>query len=121
MRGVGIVNALEIVNAFPMRDDPIAGLTNFAGWLNSFDIRDIVGKKAQMEDNENESIRRVVRSFHSVVRSRDVFQQIFNEKHKSERKRWSVPSSFPDPSIAKVNLFAVIIGGTLISFMSGIP
>ena len=60
MRGIGIVNALEIVNAFPTRDDPIAGLTMFAGWLNSFDIRDIVGRKEKAADSDSDEIRRVV-------------------------------------------------------------
>ena len=62
------MNALEIVKAFPTSEDPIAGLKLFAGWLNSFDIRDIVGKKEQVSDSEgDESIRRVVHDLFKVI------------------------------------------------------
>ena len=60
VRGIGIVNALEIVRAFPMQEDPINGLEKFAKWLNSFDIREVVGISEQSTSSESESERQLV-------------------------------------------------------------
>lgn len=35
---MGIVNGLEILHAFPMKESPIVGLRVFAAWLNSYNI-----------------------------------------------------------------------------------
>lgn len=37
IKGIGIVNALEIIEAFPMREGAMTGLRDFVAWLNRFD------------------------------------------------------------------------------------
>jgi DNA excision repair protein ERCC-5 len=43
INGIGIVNALEIVQCFPMKNNPIEGLTMFSEWLNNFNVDEILG------------------------------------------------------------------------------
>jgi DNA excision repair protein ERCC-5 len=48
VNGVGIVNAVEILQAFPMRNEaggPVAGLRRFKAWLEGFDAVQAVHAK----------------------------------------------------------------------------
>jgi hypothetical protein len=38
VKGIGIVNALEIIEAFPCSADPIYGLQKFADWVKGFSL-----------------------------------------------------------------------------------
>ena len=45
--GIGLVNSMEIVSTFPMKNSfggPIKGLELFKEWLNGFDIEEIISK-----------------------------------------------------------------------------
>jgi len=70
VKGVGIVNAMEVLEAFPVKDGLKQGLSEFRKWLDGFDLSEEVN------------------SMSAPVRD-------FDAKHKSAKGRWSVPDSFP--------------------------
>lgn len=74
VKGVGIVNAMEILAAFDMSKDVEGGLKKFKEWMDKFDPTD-QAKDKKLTSNMTEFER-------------------FHEKHKRARTRWSAPSSF---------------------------
>jgi 5'-3' exonuclease len=83
VRGVGIVNATEIVHAFPAPVDgpPEEGLRRFKAWLDGFDpVKDLGRDKA------------------GEAPTADPVEQ-FHRKHRNARNRWMVGERFPDPLI----------------------
>jgi 5'-3' exonuclease len=47
VHGVGLVNSMEIISTFPMKNNfggPIKGLELFKEWLNGFDIEEMINK-----------------------------------------------------------------------------
>ena len=45
--GVGLVNSMEIISTFPMKNSfggPMKGLELFKEWLNGFDIEEMINK-----------------------------------------------------------------------------
>ncbi|GMI05259.1 hypothetical protein TrVE_jg3825 [Triparma verrucosa] len=75
VRGVGIVNGMEILSAFPVDEDPTEGLKKFKTWLDGFDPLDML-KGTDVSDMMTEERR-------------------FHQKHKSARNRWDAPPNFP--------------------------
>ncbi|KAG9448758.1 hypothetical protein H6P81_008723 [Aristolochia fimbriata] len=96
--GIGIVNAIEVVNAFPEEE----GLQKFKEWIESPDPT-ILGKlssnlggnskKKSLKGGEGEDV--------STTRSADLsdIKQIFMEKHRNVSKNWHIPSSFPSTAV----------------------
>jgi DNA excision repair protein ERCC-5 len=81
IKGVGLVNAMEILDAFDVADDCKEGLRRFRKWLDGFDPSDLVagadggGSKDTTAENE------------------------FHQKHRSARNRWIAPKHFPDERV----------------------
>ncbi|UPQ98789.1 XPG/Rad2 endonuclease [Chloropicon primus] len=71
--GVGIVNAIEIVNEFP----GVQGLKKFKEWVEKFDNRLQYSKKPPSEEGTTEFMR----------------------KHSAVRKNWDIPSDFPSEKV----------------------
>ncbi|XVF16465.1 hypothetical protein REPUB_Repub10bG0033100 [Reevesia pubescens] len=114
--GIGIVNAIEVVNAFPEED----GLHKFREWIESPDPT-ILGKlnvqegpsarkrgskssdkdvniaKTSMEDSVS-SIEGVYSFDHNISQA-DNIKQIFMDKHRNVSKNWHIPSSFPSEAV----------------------
>ncbi|KAM7509106.1 hypothetical protein LguiA_019559 [Lonicera macranthoides] len=103
--GIGIVNAVEVVNAFPEED----GLHKFREWIESPDPS-ILGKAdlqagsrsrkkgskaadidASCSNNNNEGA--------SFLDNIDNEKQIFMEKHRNVSKNWHIPSTFPSEAV----------------------
>ncbi|KAL7558793.1 hypothetical protein ACA910_018294 [Epithemia clementina (nom. ined.)] len=83
VRGVGIVNAMEVLQAFEVADNLKEGLSMFASWLDGF---------GDLETNTN--LTDTARQFH--------------EKHKTARTRWIVPPNFPADSVIQAYLNPVV-------------
>ena len=98
IKGVGIVNAMEILHAFPTphasdSEGVLDGLKEFRAWLDTFDP--LVGMKprktpsdAEEPDETNVSTAR-----------RD-----FEAKHRNARKKWVIDDKFPDRHVAQAYL-----------------
>ncbi|KAL7525542.1 hypothetical protein ACHAXR_001053 [Thalassiosira sp. AJA248-18] len=89
VKGVGIVNGMELLQAFPIGDsaDGIKdGLQNFRTWLDGFgdSLNDGNGEKSSSKE----------RSFH--------------KKHQSARTRWVAPADFPSQAIINAYLKPVV-------------
>ena len=76
VKGVGIVNGMEILKAFPVSPSIETGLQKFRQWLDGFDLDD-------GDDDENPNIVE------------------FRRKHKSARTRWICPKDFPSPAVLR--------------------
>ena len=90
VKGVGIVNGMEVLTAFNVSSevaangdgdatasyDPTAGLQKFKEWLDGFDPTDLA--KGNIAVNATMSL-----------------QQKFHQKHKNARQRWEAPHNFP--------------------------
>mmetsp|Transcript_12934 Transcript_12934/g.18455 ORF Transcript_12934/g.18455 Transcript_12934/m.18455 type:complete len:209 (-) Transcript_12934:780-1406(-) len=83
VRGVGIVNGMEILQAFPVKNDVISGLHSFRKWLDGFDYVNLEEKKI---NNEPQLVSK---------------KENFSLKHKSARCRWIAPKNFPAPDVFK--------------------
>ncbi|KAL5582514.1 hypothetical protein UlMin_014956 [Ulmus minor] len=116
--GIGIVNAIEVVNAFPEED----GLQKFRDWIESPDPS-ILGKLSQTESGANKkgskvddniSNMEVVSASHennsgaqeqkSTNQTQDI-KQIFMDKHRKVSKNWHIPPSFPSEVVISAYFF----------------
>lgn len=116
--GIGIVNAIEVVNAFPEED----GLKKFREWLDSPDplilnkvhacSGKISRKRSLKSSKKNGSVageeEEVIIPDQSTDRHQEeelseegnsVLKQIFMEKHRAVSKNWHVPESFPNEAV----------------------
>ncbi|KAL7460853.1 hypothetical protein ACHAXS_001290, partial [Conticribra weissflogii] len=85
VKGVGIVNGMEILQAFPVDTGIREGLEKFRMWLDGFD-------DPLSCDNEDSNTKYASR------------EMIFHKKHKSARTRWIAPSDFPSQGIVNAYL-----------------
>ncbi|CAI9111074.1 OLC1v1011209C1 [Oldenlandia corymbosa var. corymbosa] len=110
--GIGIVNAIEVVNAFPEED----GLRKFREWIESPDPS-ILGKldvqaggsarqiEPQVSDMESCSSHKGVKgraSNGNASGSEDEvskIKQTFMDKHRNVSKNWHIPPSFPSEAV----------------------
>lgn len=111
--GIGIVNAIEVVNAFPEED----GLRRFREWIESpdpsilgkFDLQPgSSSKQIQSQVDETDMNCSDAKSSGVAARDADVsgsvddtqkLKQIFMNKHRNVSKNWHVPSSFPSDAV----------------------
>ncbi|GAV72578.1 XPG_N domain-containing protein/XPG_I domain-containing protein [Cephalotus follicularis] len=110
--GIGIVNAIEVVNAFPEEN----GLHKFREWVESpdptilgnFDVQ--TGSSMSQKDGSHPNCNAEGASaadqdiFHTNEgkNSADYFtemKQIFMDKHRNVSKNWHIPSSFPSETV----------------------
>jgi len=80
VKGVGIVNGMEILQAFPV-EDIRKGLQEFREWLDGF------GDPMPSEDANDDKP------------AYDTKRTVFHKKHKSARTRWVAPADFPSQAI----------------------
>eukprot|EP00536_Pseudo-nitzschia_multiseries_P017159 jgi/Psemu1/223941/e_gw1.1403.10.1 len=93
VKGVGIVNGMEILQAFDVADDCKAGLTRFRKWLDGFDPLDLAGNNKSVGDITGISTDR---------------EQLFHRKHHTARTRWVAPKHFPDIKVLNAYLNPVV-------------
>ena len=97
VKGVGIVNGMEVLQAFPIEDsaDGIAqGLNSLRDWLDGFDVpssTDSNGKDTSSSSNE--------------IKCSNI---AFCKKHSSARTRWIAPADFPSRAIINAYLKPVV-------------
>ena len=85
VKGVGIVNAMEVLEAFDMSAEGVeTGLQQFKRWLDGMDLI----------DQKKSDIAKEVLSF--------------QEKHRSARKTWTYPDGFPSKSALNAYLNPVV-------------
>ncbi|CAH9092387.1 unnamed protein product [Cuscuta epithymum] len=85
--GIGIVNAIEVLNAFPEKD----GLRKFREWVESPDPT-ILGKVDVQAGCSSSNILQPVDDHQKI-------KQIFMNKHRNVSKNWHIPSSFPSDAV----------------------
>lgn len=116
--GIGIVNAIEVVNAFPEED----GLKKFREWLDSPDpsilnkVHACSGKVSRKRplksskkngsvagEDEGGIIPDLSTDSHQEEElseeGNSVLKQIFMEKHRAVSKNWHIPESFPNVAV----------------------
>ena len=76
VKGVGIVNGMEILQTFSVKNGVRDGLAAFRKWLDGFD-----GLKEKVEDKNNSALNE------------------FCRKHKTARERWVAPKDFPSANV----------------------
>ncbi|XP_061337655.1 DNA repair protein UVH3 [Gastrolobium bilobum] len=101
--GIGIVNAIEVVNAFPEED----GLLKFRQWVESPDPT-ILGRldaksgsntrKKNSESASDQNISHAQEQNKSPDYIQDI-KQTFLDKHRNVSKNWHIPSSFPSETV----------------------
>ncbi|XP_058736764.1 DNA repair protein UVH3 isoform X2 [Vicia villosa] len=93
--GIGIVNAIEVVTAFPEED----GFQKFRQWVESpdptilgrLDAKSVSKKGSKPEEKESpDHIQET--------------KQIFMDKHRNVSKNWHIPSSFPSETVISAYL-----------------
>ncbi|XP_031381890.1 DNA repair protein UVH3 isoform X1 [Punica granatum] len=105
--GIGIVNAIEVLNAFPEED----GLQKFREWIESPDAsilgkvdrragstprkRGARGSKGDTEGNPAKDENDSQSDFDNVQE----LKQYFMEKHRNVSKNWHIPPSFPSEAV----------------------
>lgn len=89
VKGVGIVNGMEVLQAFDVSCGVKEGLTKFRKWLDGFDPDDARKKKTGSDE---------------ILSA----EQKFSVKHKSARTQWTVPANFPADNIMNAYLKPVV-------------
>ena len=83
IKGVGIVNAMEILQAFPVSSGVREGLSTFRTWLDGFNPSEELGDLDSTSKLTDKNIR----------------ERLFHKKHKSARSRWIAPKDFPAANV----------------------
>ncbi|GER29466.1 DNA repair protein UVH3 [Striga asiatica] len=96
--GIGIVNAIEVVNAFPGKD----GLREFREWIESPDPTilgklDVDSNSRRKGPKGGENVKSCSSS--NVEPDNAGVKQIFMEKHRNVSKNWHISSSFPSDAV----------------------
>lgn len=89
VKGVGIVNAMEILDTFDVSSELKVGLENFRKWLDGFDPADALGVKSSELGKTKKEI-------------------VFHSQHKTARTRWIAPANFPAEGVMKAYLDPVV-------------
>ncbi|GAU13075.1 hypothetical protein TSUD_173750, partial [Trifolium subterraneum] len=93
--GIGIVNAVEVINAFPEED----GFLKFRQWVESPDPT-ILGRSDAKKVSKKGSKFEEKESPDSI----DKGKQTFMRKHRKVSKNWHIPSSFPSETVISAYL-----------------
>ena len=88
VKGVGIVNGMEVLQAFDVSHDLKEGLVRFRKWLDGFDPTDII----EIQKGKTEMGK----------------EHVFHRKHYTARTRWIAPTHFPDPKVLNAYLNPVV-------------
>ena len=100
VHGVGIVNAMEIVNAFPGQGND--GLREFREWVYSGSVekRPKLPQLLEARDGETET-EKAVRDKHNAGLVADYRKRLFKFKHRNLRSSWHVSRDFPSDAVRK--------------------
>ncbi|CAM0871652.1 unnamed protein product [Alopecurus aequalis] len=109
--GIGIVNAIEVVNAFPEED----GLQKFREWIESPDPAilgkldmETSGSSKRRKPGGNESSEKGNSLQPECVEGPDdnqsssekqLVKEVFMSKHRNVSKNWHIPSTFPSETV----------------------
>lgn len=85
VRGIGIVNATEVVNAFPGID----GLREFKQWVHAFDLTEEASRAASKKKKADSELERL------TPRER------FEHTHASARRKWELGEAFPNSHVVQ--------------------
>ena len=88
VKGVGIVNGMEVLQAFDVSESVKDGLEKFRLWLDGFDPDDAIGKKTNDEELSAE--------------------RKFYVKHRTARTQWIAPKNFPADNVLNAYLKPVV-------------
>jgi len=102
VRGVGIVNGMEVINAFDVGADLKGGLHKFRAWLDGFEP--IVEAKSRLNTGAKKRTK----------------EQKFHIKHRAARNRWEAPESFPSDSVMSAYVNPVV-DKSPVKFSFGVP
>ena len=86
VKGVGIVNGMEVLQAFDCSSSVKEGLTKFRKWLDGFDPDDVLKNKSDDLSAEEE----------------------FRLKHKTARTQWVAPKHFPAENVINAYMKPVV-------------
>ena len=95
VKGVGIVNGMEVLQAFDVAQGCEAGLKRFRKWLDGFDPNDMTKHHSNGENKDYGSVR-------------SEKEQLFHRKHHTARTRWIAPKQFPDAKVLNAYLNPVV-------------
>jgi DNA excision repair protein ERCC-5 len=77
VKGVGIVNSMEVLESFDVSVDLKGGLEKFREWLDGFDPSEAMAMKTNVDDSDSTK------------------EQAFHAKHRTARTGWIAPNNFP--------------------------
>ena len=89
VKGVGIVNGMEVLQAFDCTDSVKEGLSKFRKWMDGFDPEDARKLKGSSDDELTA-------------------EQRFRRKHKTARTQWIAPKNFPADNVMHAYLKPVV-------------
>ncbi|XP_078178846.1 5'-3' exonuclease family protein isoform X2 [Carex rostrata] len=92
--GIGIVNAIEVVHAFPEED----GLKKFRDWVESPDPGILENFNLGLK---KKSSKAEVKNGEPPTTNSDDIKEIFMDKHRNISKNWHIPSSFPSQAVVE--------------------
>ncbi|CAN8075635.1 unnamed protein product [Agarophyton chilense] len=87
VRGVGIVNAMEIMEAFP----GVKGLSEFLEWTKKVTVLDKEPEESVMKGTSTDAVRRR-----------------FCWKHRNMKRNWVVREGFPNPAVSEAYLNPIV-------------
>ncbi|CAN1153497.1 DNA repair protein UVH3 [Linum perenne] len=107
--GIGIVNAIEVVNAFPEEN----GLQKFRDWIESPDptiLGNLNGKPSSVMRKQRSKVGKSnldpsdknaspMDEKKKCADETQEIKQIFMDKHRNVSKNWYIPSSFPSETV----------------------
>jgi DNA excision repair protein ERCC-5 len=94
VKGVGIVNAMEILDTFDVSHGVKDGLGSFRSWLDGFDPPEI---PHQDEDGP-----------HTKMNAQTIKEKEFHSQHRTARTRWIAPKNFPADNVIKAYIDPVV-------------
>ncbi|KAL1193371.1 DNA repair protein UVH3 [Cardamine amara subsp. amara] len=102
--GIGIVNAIEVVTAFPEED----GLQKFREWVESPDPT-ILGKTdaksgAKVKKRGSGAVDNEGSNSGVSTDDTEEIKQIFMDKHRKVSKNWHIPATFPSEAVTSAYL-----------------
>lgn len=89
VKGVGIVNGMEVLQAFDCSNSVREGLSKFRAWLDGFDPED--ARKNKSDSDKDLTV-----------------EQKFRRKHKTARTQWVAPKNFPAENVMNAYLNPVV-------------
>ncbi|CAH8267010.1 unnamed protein product [Arabidopsis lyrata] len=95
--GIGIVNAIEVVTAFPEED----GLHKFREWVESPDPT-ILGLKIKKRGSGSVDNKGIISG--ASTDDTEEIKQIFMDQHRKVSKNWHIPSTFPSEAVISAYL-----------------